>query len=167
VGLASGINDTAPGGKRGKAGQNLAWADFDHDGDPDLLFGARDQGGGRANMLFENTLGQANTWIALQVRGDGKKVHTDAFGTKVTVKVGDRTFIREKKSSCGTYDSIDGSTLLFGLGGAPACDGGKNAASIEIRWPDGTVDAYAADAFALRTYLRVRYGEKKIEAVAR
>ncbi len=166
VGLASGINDTAPGGKRGKAGQNLAWADFDHDGDADLLFGARDQGGGRANMLFENTLGHANTWIALQVRGDGKKVHTDAFGTKVTVKVGERTFVREKKSSRGTYGSIDGRTLIFGLGDAAACEGGKNTATIEIRWPDGTVDAYGSDAFALRTYVKARYGEKKLEAVA-
>lgn len=165
LGLTSGVNDMAAGGKRGKAGQNLAWADIDHDGDPDLLFGARDQGGGRANLLFENTLGQENTWLALQVRGDGAKVHTDAFGTKVTVRVGDRVVVREKKSSRGTYDSIDGSTLLFGLGGLPACTEGRNKASVEIRWPDGTVDKYGPEAFSLRTYLRAKYGEKKLEAV--
>ena len=165
VGLASGINDTAAGAKRGKEGQNLAWSDIDHDGDADLLFGARDTGGGRANFLFENTLGQANTWLAIQVRGDGKKVHTDAFGTKVTVRIGDRVLVREKKSSRGTYDSIDGSTLLFGLGSAGACVDGKNAASLQIRWPDGTVDDYGGDAFTLRSYLRARYGEKKLEPV--
>lgn len=162
LGLASGINDTAEGGKRGKGGQNLAFADIDHDGDPDLLFGARDMGGGRANLLFENTIGQDAQWLAISVRGDGKKVHTDAFGTKVTVRLGDRVIVREKKSSRGTYDSIDGSTLLFGLGGANACVEGKNKAKVEIRWPDGTVDTFGADTFALRSYVRATYGEKKL-----
>lgn len=164
-GLVSGVNDLAAGGKRGKAGQNLAWADIDHDGDPDLLFGARDMGGGRANLLFENTVGQDNTWLALQVRGDGVKVHTDAFGTKVTVRIGDRVIVREKKSSRGTYDSIDGSTMLFGLGGAAACAGGRNAARIEIRWPDGTVEKYGPEAFSLRSYVRAKYGVTKLESV--
>jgi enediyne biosynthesis protein E4 len=162
LGLVSGVNDTAPGGKRGKAGQNLAWADIDHDGDADLLFGARDQGGGRANMLFENTVGQENAWLAVQVRGDGKKVHTDAFGTKVTIRGGDRTMVREKKSSRGTYDSIDGSSLLFGLGATPVCTNGKNTATVEIRWPDGTTETFGADTFALRSYVRATYGEKKL-----
>lgn len=165
VGLVSGINDTSAGATRGKAGQNLAWADIDHDGDADLLFGARDISGGRANMMFENTLGQKNTWLALQVRGDGKKVHTDAFGTKVTVRIGDRVVVREKKSSRGTYDSIDGSTLLFGLGDLGACKDAKNAASLDIRWPDGTVDHYGPEAFTLRSYLKARYGEKKLETI--
>ncbi len=165
VGLVSGINDTSAGATRGKAGQNLAWGDIDHDGDADLLFGARDISGGRANMMFENTLGQKNTWLALQVRGDGKKVHGDAFGTKVTVRIGDHVVVREKKSSRGTYDSIDGSTLLFGLGDLGACKEAKNTASLEIRWPDGTVDKYGPEAFALRSYLKARYGEKKLEAI--
>lgn len=164
VGLASGINDTSEGGKRGKAGQNLAFADVDHDGDPDLLFGARDMGGGRANSLFENTTGQDNGWLAVRVRGDGKAVHTDAFGTKVTVKIGDRVIVREKKSSRGTYDSIDGSSLLFGLGGG-ACVDGKNAASIEVRWPDGKVETFARDTFSLRSYVSVVYGTGKITKV--
>jgi hypothetical protein len=164
-GLVSGVNDLAEGGKRGKAGQNLAWSDFDHDGDPDLLFGARDMGGGRANVLFENTVGQNNAWLAISVRGDGRKVHTDAFGTKVTVRIGDRVIVREKKSSRGTYDSIDGSTLLFGLGGTEPCKSGANAATIEIRWPDGTTETYSPDQFSLSTYVRVKFGEKKLETL--
>jgi enediyne biosynthesis protein E4 len=162
VGLVSGINDTTAGATRGKGGQNLAWADIDHDGDADLLFGARDMGGGRANRLFENLAGQENTWLAVQVRGDGKNVHTDAFGTKVTLRIGDRVVVREKKSSRGTYDSIDGSTLLFGLGALGACKDGKNAASLEIRWPDGTVDRFGPETFSLRSYIKARYGDKML-----
>jgi len=164
VGLASGINDMAEGGKRGKAGQNLAFADLDHDGDADLLFGARDMGGGRANLLFENTVGQSNGWLAVQVRGDGKAVHTDAFGTKVTVKIGDRVIVREKKSSRGTYDSIDGSSLLFGLGAA-SCVDGKNAATLEVRWPDGKIERFEKDTFSLRTYVKLVYGTGKVVVV--
>lgn len=165
MGVASGINDMSAGGKRGKAGQNLAWADLDHDGDADLLFGARDQGGGRANLLFRNQVGQDNTWLAVQVRGDGKKVHSDAFGTKITVRIGERVIVREKKSSRGTYNSIDGSTLLFGLGDLPVCAGGKNVASLEIRWPDGTKETYGPEAFALRSYVKATYGQKGLASV--
>lgn len=162
VGLVSGINDPTGAAKRMKAGQNLAFADIDHDGDADLLVGGRDQGGGRPNFLFENRVGQDGQWLAIQVRGDGTKVHRDAFGTRVTVRIGDKIVLREKKSSRGTYDSIDGSTLLFGLGDTGACADAKNQASVEIRWPDGTVDTYGPDAFALSTYLSATYGEKTL-----
>lgn len=164
LGLVSGVNDLEPGAKRGKAGQNLAFADIDHDGDADLLFGARDMGGGRANMLFENTLGQSNGWLGVQVRGDGKTVHTDAFGTKVTVKIGDRVIVREKKSSRGTYDSIDGSSLLFGLGSA-SCVDAKNVATIDVRWPDGKTESFKQDQFALRSYVKIVYGTGKLVKV--
>jgi hypothetical protein len=166
-GLVSGINDLSGDAKRMKGGQNLAFADIDHDGDADLLVGGRDQGGGRPNFLFENKVGQDGQWLAIQVRGDGTKVHRDAFGTRVTVRIGDRVVIREKKSSRGTYDSIDGSTLLFGLGDLAGCVEGKNQATIEIRWPDGTVDSYGADTFTLSTYLRATFGEKTLSPIAK
>ena len=56
LGLVSGINDTETDAgaatSRMKAGQNLAWIDFDNDGALDLLVGGRDHGGGRPNYLF-------------------------------------------------------------------------------------------------------------------
>lgn len=164
VGLRSGINDRndPPAAQPTmKKGQNLAWADIDHDGDPDLLVGARDFGGGRANHLFRNELGHQNDWLAVRVIGDGTTVHTDAFGAKVTVRSGDRIVYREKKSSRGTYDSIDGSSLLLGLGHG-ACDGGHNVASLEVRWPNGVVESFGADAFTLRTRVLLRYGTGKL-----
>lgn len=167
VGLVSGINDLTGTAKRMKGGQNLAFADIDHDGDPDLLVGGRDQGGGRPNFLFENTLGQDNQWLAVRVEGDGQKVHRDAFGTRVTLRVGEKIVVREKKSSRGTYDSIDGSALLFGLGDVGACTGGKNQVSMEIRWPDGTVEKYGPDAFTLRTYVTAKWGAKGLVPLAK
>ncbi len=164
VGLRSGINDRSdpPAAKPTmKKGQNLAWADIDHDGDPDLLVGARDYGGGRANRLFKNEIGHKNDWLSIRTIGDGSTVHTDAFGTKVTVRIGERMIVREKKSSRGTYDSIDGSALLFGLGSG-ACDAGRNVATLEVRWPNGVIESFTPDAFTLRSHLLIRYGTGKL-----
>lgn len=164
VGMRSGINDRTvppPAKPTMKKGQNLAWSDIDHDGDPDLLVGARDFGGGRANRLFRNEIGQKNEWLGVRLIGDGMAVHTDAFGAKLTLRIGERLVVREKKSSRGTYDSIDGSSLLLGMG-ADACQDGHNAASLEVRWPNGVVEAFGPDTFALRSRVLLRYGTGKL-----
>jgi hypothetical protein len=115
-----------------KAAQNHAWSDIDQDGDLDLLIGGRDQGGGRANLLFRNDVGNHNHWFALRMVGDGAKINRDAIGTRVTVTVGTATLVREVKASRGTYNGTDTRTLYFGLGDL-GCD-----AEAQIRWPDGT-----------------------------
>jgi hypothetical protein len=156
LGLASGINDPTGATDRLKAGQNLAWADIDGDGDLDLLVGGRDNGGaGRANFLFENTLGQRNGWVGVRLKGDGVKVNRDAIGARVTVSAGDRKFVREVKSSRGTYSSADSRALLFGLG-ANACVGGASTLAIDIRWPDGTTQ-HVANVVPQR-YTTIEYG---------
>jgi hypothetical protein len=116
-----------------KAGQNLAWLDFDRDGALDLLVGGRDHGGGRPNYLYRNTLGASNTWLAVHLTGDGQHVNRDAIGARVTLRFPSWTVMRELKSSRGTYTSADTRTLHFGLGSL-GC-----AFTLEVRWPDGTL----------------------------
>lgn len=137
-----------------KAGQNHAWSDIDNDGDMDLLVGGRDNGdGGRANFLFENTVGSQNGWLGIRLRGDGVKVNRDAIGARVTVTVNGRRLVREVKSSRGTYSSADSRALHFGLGGAR----GGACATIEVRWPNGEVKTLDAGTFDTNRYLTIDY----------
>ncbi len=119
------------GGPGMKGAQNQAWSDIDLDGDLDLLIGARDQGGGRANLLFRNDLGSKHHWLALRLVGGGA-INRDAIGARVTLAIGDKTLVREVQASRGTYNSMDTRTLYFGLGEL-GCD-----YTATVRWPDGT-----------------------------
>ena len=139
------------GGPGMKGAQNHAWSDIDHDGDLDLLLGARDQGGGRANLLMRNELGDDHHWLALRVKGDGAAINRDAIGTRVTITAGDSVLVREVKASRGTYNSMDTRTLYFGLGDL-GC-----SFTVEVRWPDGTVERFShadtnIDRIATLTY---------------
>lgn len=159
VGKASGINDASGGTDRVKAGQNLGWADIDHDGDLDLLVGGRDNGGGgRANFLFENLIGQKNGWLGVRLHGDGASINRDAIGARVTVKVAGRTIVREVKSSRGTYSSADGRALLFGLGDT-GCSGGVPTVELTVRWPNGETKTLPAGSVAVNGYLEITYGK--------
>ena len=154
---AVGLTDE-DGGPGMKGAQNHAWSDIDLDGDLDLLLGGRDQGGGRANLLFRNDVGSHNRWLALRLRGDGVHVNRDAIGARVTITFADDpayTLVREVRASRGTYHSGDTRTLYFGLGGARAlgCD-----FTATVRWPDGTTQAFSSRETRVERIATITYG---------
>jgi enediyne biosynthesis protein E4 len=157
--FANGIN--VMGSKIMKGAQNIAWFDMDHDGDADLVVGGRDQGGGRPNYLFRNDLGHKNGWLSVKLVGDGVSVNRDAIGAKVTLRVGDQVFVRERKSSRGTYNSNDGTWLTFGVGTA-GCETGKTTATMEVRWPNGKLETYASKDVQLERFATITYGKKPV-----
>lgn len=94
------------------------WADYDNDGDLDLLADGR---------LFRNP-GNSNAWIKLRLVG--RKANRAAIGAQARVTIGPRVLTRQVAGSTGETHQND-LTLHFGLGQR------SNPVTVNIRWPGG------------------------------
>jgi enediyne biosynthesis protein E4 len=111
-------------------GRGAAYADFDNDGDLDLLITANN---GPARLLRNDN---ANQNDMLRVKTVGTRSNRDGIGAKVTVKTntGTRLFAMVKTGS--SYLSQSELPLTFGLGKP----GDGKTVSLEIVWPSGQKD---------------------------
>lgn len=103
--------------------RGIATADYDRDGDMDILMTVN---GGRA-MLLRNELPPTRSWIRLRLEGAG--ANPDAIGAEVTVFAGALTQRQRVRSSSSYLSQSETNPLLFGLAGAAQAD------SVWIRWP--------------------------------
>jgi hypothetical protein len=116
-----------PALRRAAVGRGAAYADYDNDGDLDLLLTANN---GSARLL-RNENGNQND--ALRIKLIGTRSNRDGIGAKVTVATnkGVRQFAMVKSGS--SYLSQSELPLTFGLGKP---EDGKVAA-VEVLWPSG------------------------------
>jgi hypothetical protein len=109
-----------------------ALADFDNDGDPDLVLTHQFA----TAEVFRNTCmergGDRAHWIGLQLQGDGRLVNRDAVGVQVFVTAAGLKQMREVSLTSG-FSAQSDRRLLFGLGGH------AETVEVEIRWPGGPV----------------------------
>jgi len=107
-------------------GRGSTWADYDNDGDIDILIvNLNDKA-----ILLRNDGGNRGNW--LQVRPMLPGGETDATGARITVATGSLRQVRDAVAVMG-YLSQGDPRAHFGLGKASEADW------VEIRWPDGSV----------------------------
>ncbi len=118
------ISDAAgPYFRAADVGRGLSTADYDNDGDRDLLFTPNDR---KATLLRNDGGSAAGHWITLRL--EGVRANRDAIGARVILTAGGRRQTQEVRSA-SSYLSQHDMRLHFGLGAATRVD------SIEIHWP--------------------------------
>jgi hypothetical protein len=109
-----------------RVSRGAAVADFDNDGDLDILV----NNNGGAPQLLRNDGGNANHW--LQILLIGTRSNRDGVGARVKVSTGNLILYDQRKGGM-SYQSAQDPRLHFGLGSRPIID------AIEIVWPSGVV----------------------------
>ena len=110
-----------------------SWADYDGDGDLDLLTSSR---------LLRNECNLGH-WLKVKLVGDGTSVNKSAIGAQVRITTDGKTLTRQVEGSTGGHAGNQNDlTLHFGLAtrGEPV--------DLEVRWPGGateTVNNVAVD----------------------
>ena len=116
--------------------RGLSVGDIDADGDLDVLLTTN---GGPAYLLRN----EGPTGRVVELDLTGKAPNRDAIGAKVTARVGEQEQVFMVRTG-SSYLSHSPTTLTVGLGTAEQID------RLEIRWPDGTVEALGQLAAGVR-----------------
>ena len=110
---------------RRNVGRGLAVADFDDDGDLDVIVTYLFD----PPQILENVSPTQNSW--LRMRLIGRESTRTPFGAIVTVKLGEKVMARQLYSG-GSYLSQSQQELFFGWEGADEVD-------VKVQWPSGRV----------------------------
>jgi hypothetical protein len=125
------VEQTAQAGdffERRMFGRAVATADYDNDGDIDLLIVPQN-----SPVALLNNQSRLGNWLKLEFIG--RRSNRNGIGTRVTTRFGEHTIMQEMAggtSYCATHQSA----LFFGLG---EWSGGVE---LEVRWPCGTVETH-------------------------
>ena len=112
-----------------RVGRGLAFADFDRDGDVDLLLTTNNGPG----YLFRNDLNNGNRFLRLHLTGT--KSNRDAVGAVVRIYLGGEIQMRTVRAG-SSYLSQSELSLTFGVGKADRID------RLSVEWPGGTTQEF-------------------------
>ncbi len=124
--------------------RGAAFGDIDNDGDVDVVINNLD---GAPNLL-RNDGGNKKNFVVIDLIGT--KSNRSAFGARVKVVAADLVQLAERRSG-GSYISQNDKRLHFGLEKRTKVD------SIEVRWPNGTVEKFSS--IPANTFISIREGE--------
>ncbi|MCA1593861.1 MAG: ASPIC/UnbV domain-containing protein [Acidobacteria bacterium] len=151
VAMATGADDI-------KDARGMSTADFDNDGDLDIVTNSNPGDSGRAELsratLLRNNVGERRNWLAVELRG--KESNRDAVGAVVTIEAGGGKQMRLVTAGSG-FASQHTARLYFGLGEKNGAD------SLTVRWPrTGRVERFEKigdQPIGARRMVRVTEGE--------
>jgi hypothetical protein len=123
-------------------GRGVAAADYDDDGDLDLLVTHLDE---PAELLRNDTLTESR-WVCFDLEA---RLRSSPIGARVLVRSADSEVIRSVVVG-GSYLSSGDERLLFSL------DGDVQAVDVEIAWPSGRIDRLSQ--LPVDRYFTVREG---------
>ena len=117
-------------------GRGAAYADYDRDGDLDILITVNS---GPAMLLRNEAIPKHRDQLGhyLRVRLRGNKSNRDGIGARVVVRAGDYVLPQYVRTG-STYLSQSELTRTFGLGRKTAAD------EVKVYWPSGLVDSLTA-----------------------
>ena len=108
-------------------GRGLATADYDNDGDIDIVTNNR----GDYPSLLRNDGGNSNHWLTVQLIG----TKSNRDGTGASLKLTSEGFVQvEQAKGGGSYMSASDPRIHFGLGKRTKIE------KLEITWPSGRID---------------------------
>jgi len=107
------------------AGRGVVCADFDHDGDTDILE-LTDAPGNSAKLWENRTAAEGRNFLRIKL--EGLPPNTEAAGARILVRIGETRQMREITIG-SNYTSQNPTVQIFGLGDAAAAD------EILIEWP--------------------------------
>jgi hypothetical protein len=119
--------ESGPGTLLKKCSRGVAFADFDNDGNMDVLINNIND----FPTLLKNEGGNRNHWI--EIKTVGTKSNRAGIGTRVEVVTGGHAQVDEVRSG-GSYLSQSDLSLHFGVGRETKID------LLDLRWPSGMVD---------------------------
>jgi hypothetical protein len=109
-------------------GRGVVCADFDNDGDTDILL--LHMHPTLSATLWKNET-SGNNYLRVRVHGKGK--NTEAVGTRIYARVGATEQMREIMVGSNFISQNPTNVVIFGLGTA------GNVNELRFQWPDGTV----------------------------